>query len=54
MSIKVDLEVCLEVDSIQIRIDEGLFGMPFIANYKMEENEIMKEVKVFVKLSEAE
>lgn len=39
ITIKVDLEDCLTVDLVKIRIDNGLFGMPFITEYyKLEEN----------------
>jgi tetratricopeptide (TPR) repeat protein len=38
VSIEVDMEDWLPVDFVKIRIDNGLLGMPFIANYKMEEN----------------
>ncbi|MFA9212815.1 MAG: hypothetical protein ACEQSR_03100 [Candidatus Methylacidiphilales bacterium] len=38
ISIKVDLEDCLKVNFVKIRIDNGLLGMPFIAGYKLDEN----------------
>jgi len=39
VSMEVDLEDCLTVDFLKIRIDNGLFGMPFITgSYKLEEN----------------
>lgn len=46
VSMEVDLEDCLTVDFVKIRIDDGLLGMPFIAGYKMEENKKCENYKI--------
>jgi tetratricopeptide (TPR) repeat protein len=47
ISIEVDLEDCLKVDFVKIRIDNGLLGMPFITcNYKLEENNNCKQFEI--------